>query len=103
MRARLGYEGEDPGAWLTSAQHDGQHRRADAVAQDGAAGARIGTRVVQGQLFGTTKEVGIVGKLILQGFEILWLEWKGAHHAGEVVDAALTPRPHPLTSHTSSL
>src|ERR671914_643173 len=63
----------------------------------------MGSRVVQRQLFGTAEEAGVVGKLILQGLEILWLEWKGADQAGEVIDAVLTQSHDAFTDHAASL
>ena len=64
---------------------------------------RVGTRVVQRQLFGATEKVGIVGKLILQGLEILRLEWKGADQASEVIDAVLAQSHDAFTNHAAAL
>ena len=103
VRAALGHEGEDPVTRLEGAQHDGQHGRADAVAQNGAARVWLGTRVVQRQLFGATEKVGIVGKLILQGLEILWLEWKSADQTSEVIDAVLAQGHDAFADHAAAL
>ena len=82
---------------------EAQHRGADAVAQDGTARVWMGSCIVQRQLFATAEEVGIVGKLILQGFEILRLEWKGAYQTGEVIDAVLAQSHDAFTDHAASL
>ena len=47
--------------------------------------------------------MGIVGKLILQGFEILRSEWKGSYQAGEVIDAVLAQGHDAFTDHVASL
>src|SRR5262249_50218950 len=64
---------------------------------------RVSTRVVQRQLFGATEKVGIVGKLILQGLEILWLEGKGAYQTGEVIDAVLAQSHNAFADHAAAL
>src|SRR5262249_16899634 len=46
---------------------------------------------------------GIVGKLILQGLEILWLKWKSAYQASEVIDAILAQSHDTFTDHTAAL
>ena len=86
-----------------AAPHDGEHGGADTVAQDGAARGCIGSRVVQHQLFGTAEEVGVVGTRMLQGFEILRLEWKGADQTGEVLDTVLAQSHGAFTDHAASL
>src|SRR5215813_1482260 len=64
---------------------------------------RVGTRVVQRQFLGATEKVGIVGKLILQGLEILGLEWKGAYQTGEVIDAVFAQGHDAVADHAAAL
>src|SRR5262249_42541319 len=43
------------------------------------------------------------GKLILQGLEIMWLQWKSAYQTGEVIDAVLAQSHNAFADHAAAL